>query len=437
MSSAPAPLPSAAPARSPARRVLANPNFLSIFIAGMISVAGSNFSNLAIVWVVFARTGSSLDVAWVGVAGLAGSILLTLPAGVWVDRYSRRQLMILADLLRAVCSAALAIILLLVGFSLVTVVTVSFAWSASGSLFNPAEQSLLPALVRPEEIPHANGLIQSSRSIAGLLASSAAGALILVAGAIPTFWVNAGTFLVSALLVSLVVVQRAKGPVAPAKPRALGREMKEGMRWLYGQKGLFQLSLSAGPLNFFSTIPGAFLVVFVVVLLHGNALVLGILTGLTALGNAAGALLVGRTGAVQHAGQVWLLAYGLGYGAVIVAVAVHPLLDADVFLFFASGLLNGYAGATWLSTAQTLVPTELQGRYFSIDAMLSYGILPASEVAGGIMIAVWGVDTTFLVCGLAMSAVGLLFLPARSLWRWGVPRPSSRETLRSTGPGTE
>lgn len=402
----------------------ANGNFQRVFFAGIISTAGTTLSNLAIVWIVFARTGSALDVAYVGVANLAGAILVTLPAGVWVDRYSRRRLMILSDVSRAGFSALLALILGLLGFSLLTVLTVSFAWAAAGAIFNPAEQSLLPAIVPANQIPSANGLIQSSRSIASLVAGPTAGVLILVAGAVPTLWVNAATFLASGALVSLVFLPRS--PIAgPGATRPLLGEMREGMRWLYGQKGLFQLSLSAGPLNFFNTIFQSFTVVFVVVLLHGSALTLGALTAAGVLGAAVGALLVARTGAIHRAGQVWLLSYGIGTGALIALIALVPSTELAAVLFFGAGALANYAGATWLSTAQILVPSQLQGRYFSVDGILSWGVLPAAQVGGGILITQAGVRTAFLVSGLGMVAVALLFLPARALWEWRVPRPAT------------
>jgi hypothetical protein len=394
-----------------------------VFSAGVISTAGSTFSNLAILWIVFASTGSALDVAYVGVANLAGQILVTLPAGVWVDRYSRRRLMILSDVARAGCSTLLAGVLALLGFSLLAVLTVSFAWAAAGAVFNPAEQSLLPALVPSTQIPDANGLIQSSRSIASLVAGPAAGLLILLVGAVPSLWVNAATFVASAALLSLVVLPVVVAPSGPPRERALLGEMRDGMRWLYAQKGLFQLSVSAGPLNFFNSIFQGFTVVFVVVLLHGSAFTLGVLTAVSVLGAAVGALLVGRTGAIHRAGQVWLLSYGVGTGAMIAVIALVPVLAVAAPLFFGSGLLANYAGATWLSTAQIVVPSEMQGRYFSVDGMLSWGILPLGQVAGGILITAEGVRTAYLIAGLGMVAAALVFLPARALWRWGVPPP--------------
>lgn len=414
----------AAPLPEGWRALAANRNFRWVFSAGVISTAGSTFSNLAILWIVFASTGSALDVAYVGVANLAGQILVTLPAGVWVDRYSRRRLMILSDLARAGCSGLLALVLVLLGFSLLAVLTVSFAWAAAGAVFNPAEQSLLPALVSPSQIPSANGWIQSSRSISSLVAGPAAGLLILVVGAVPSLWVNAATFVASAALLSLVVLPVVALPQGPPAERALFREMGDGMRWLYSQKGLFLLSVSAGPLNFFSTIFQGFTVVFVVVVLHGNAFTLGVLTGLSVLGAALGALLVGWTGAIHRAGQVWLLSYGGAMGAMIVAIALFPRLVVAAPLFFATGLVGNYAGATWLSTAQILVPSSMQGRYFSVDGLLSWGILPLGQIAGGILITEAGVGTAFLIAGLGMMAVALAFLPARALWRWGVPRPA-------------
>lgn len=405
--------------------VLSNRNFLRVFLAGAISTGGYAFSSLALVWVVYARTGSAIDLALVGVANLIGAILTTLPAGVWVDRYSRRSMMVLSDLLRAGCSAALAAVLLSVGFSLASVLVVSFVWAAAGSLFNPAEQALVPSIVPASQIADANGLIRSSRSVISLVANAAAGALILVAGAVPSFWFNAGTYLASAALVSAVIVRKATESEAaiPPRTRAMFGEMREGMRWLYRQEGLFALSLSATPLNFFQNIFATFVVVFAVVLLHGTALTLGVLVALSALGQAVGALLVGRTSALRHAGKAWLLAYGVGTGATILAIVLYPQVYLALVLFFVEGLVGSFGGTSWLSASQLLVPTEMQGRYFSVDGLISFGILPVAQITGGILITLYGVQRVFLLAGAGMVVTGSLFCLWPALWHWGVRGP--------------
>jgi len=410
--------------KPPPTRVLSNSNYLRVFLAGVISTGGYAFSTLALVWVVYTRTGSALDLAFVGVASLCGSILVTLPAGVWVDRYSRRSLMILSDVLRAACSAALAVILLMFGFSLVSVLVVAFVWAAAGSLFQPAEEALIPSLVPADQIADANGLIFSSRSITSLAANAAAGTLILIAGAIPSFWVNAGTYVASAILVSAVLVARKERSTGPQAPRKMTSEMKAGMRWLYGEKGLFALSLSATPLNFFQNLFGPFVVIFTVVLLHGSALTLGLLLAAMAFGNAAGALLVGRTSAVRHAGKAWLFGYGVGAGSAILALAVYPEIYLAFVLFLLYGMATSFGGTSWLSAAQLLVPSEMLGRYFSVDGLISFGIMPIAEVAGGVLITFYGVREVFLVAGLGMIVSGLAFSQFRPLWHWGYPATS-------------
>jgi MFS family permease len=431
MSKTPAEAPTPRPSPT---KVLANSNFLRIFSAGVISTGGSAFSNLALTWVVFSKTGSAIDLALVGVASLVGSILVTLPAGVWVDRYPRRTMMVLSDLLRAACSAGLAIILLSFGFSLVSVLVVSFVWAAAGSLFQPAEQSLIPALVRTDQLADANGLIRSSRSIVSLVSNAAAGVLVLIVGAVPSFWVNAGTYLASAALVVGVVVGKVALPPGPPKERHMWVEMKEGMRWLYRQEGLFALSLSATPLNFLQNMFGAFVVVFVVILLHGTALTLGLLIGLTSFGNAFGALLVGRTSAMRHAGKAWLLAYGVGAGASILVVAAYPNVALAYLLFFVEGTVSAFGGTSWLSASQVLVPSEMQGRYYSVDGLLSFGVLPIAQVTGGILIEVYGVRDVFLIAGAGMIITGLAFCLWRALWNWGVQPGSVHVTAVPPSP---
>src|SRR5208282_1883310 len=183
--------------RSPYTRLLATPAYTRVFSAGLGSTLGQAVAAICLVWIVFTATGSALDVALLGTAWLVGGILFSVFGGALVDRYDRRRLMIAADVARALAMSA---VVELHGFELVTILVAYFVVGAFSTIFNPAEQALIPALVDTPLVADANGLVRSSRSAAQFVGASLGGILIVTLGPVMGLAANAATFAVSALL---------------------------------------------------------------------------------------------------------------------------------------------------------------------------------------------------------------------------------------------
>ncbi|MCI4337224.1 MAG: MFS transporter [Thermoplasmata archaeon] len=378
-------------------------------------------SGVCLVWIVFAETGSALAVAILGTAALLAAILFSTLGGTLVDRYDRRRLMILADVARALALAAVVLVLLFRGFNLPVVVAAYGAIGAFSTLFNPAEQAIVPSLVPAADVADANGLVRSSRAITGFLGLAIGGVLIVTAGAVWGVAVNALTFIVSAVLLSGMRLAAPALPVGPGESRpSYFSDLRAGFRWLWDARGFFQLTISATFFNFSSTLIGAFLVVYATVLLHGSALLFASLLAAEVGGSAIGSLLVGYAGAARYAGKAWVIPYGIVSGFVALALALVPDPAVAIVTIFVLGSLGGFAGTAWLTAAQLLVPAEMQGRYFGIDSLGSIAILPAAQIGGALLIAGFGIQTTYLAAAILWVISGTIFLFPRALWRLGV-----------------
>ncbi len=439
-----APAAKAPPGVPPPRnltRVFRNRNFLRLYLAGAGSTSGRVIGGVAINWIVYTTTGSALDVAIVGIVNLAAVVLLSLPAGVWVDRYDRKRIMVFSDVVRAASVGGLSLVFFLRGFDLPLVLLVVFVSAGVSGLFNPAEQSILPSIVARDEIADANGVVQSSRSVISLVASSVAGALLLVSGAALSLFYNSLTYILSALLVfsvSLAPVVRKGGARGPSAPKSkMTREIVEGWRWLLSARGLFQLSISALFMNFFNTLFSTFMVIYVVAGLHQtNPLAYGLFLAVATMGGALGSLLVGRTAAVRYAGKVWVLGYGVSCGALLFVLgALHNVWYATPIMFVYELMLQ-FSGNTWLTTAQRVVPEEMRGRYFSLDGLLSYGVMPVSQLVGGLLITLHGVNLALEIGGVGLLLSGLFAMLGRDLWRLdgtvATPGPTATATPTPT-----
>ena len=374
-----------------------------------------------------------------GTSFIVPALIFGTLAGTLVDRYNRRHLMILADLARCGAMGAAVVLLLAAGFDLPVVLVAYGVIGAFATLFNPAEQSLIPALVPALHVADANGLVLSSRSAVQFAGVSVGGVLIVTAGPLWGLAVNAVTFAVSALLLTGMHVGLAAS-TREGSSRRTGYfvDLREGFRWLWRAKGFLQLTISATFFNFCANLMGTFLVVYATVVLHGSALVYAALLAFEVAGTALGSLLVGRVGSERYAGKAWVVPYGIVAGTVTLALSVIPSVPVAIGVLFLVGALGGFAGTSWLTAVQLLVPTEIQGRYFGIDALGSTVILPLSQIGGALLIGAYGTRTTYLLAAVLWIVAGAAFLFPRALWNLGVkpggavmPRTVADEAGRS------
>jgi MFS family permease len=422
-------------AKASYHQLFQNRNYFRVFAAGLGSVGGSAIAGICLVWLVFSETHSAFDVALLGTSYIIPALLFSTLGGTLVDRYNRRRLMILADIVRASAMAAAVVVLALFGFDLAVPLAAYAVIGAFTTLFNPAEQSTIPALVPSDQVADANGLVQSSRSTLQFVGASVGGVLIVTVGPLWGIALNAVTFAVSALLLTGMRIPRsAIGAGAAARSTTYFSDLREGFRWLWGAQGFFQLTISATFFNFCSNLIATFLVVYATVVLHGSALVYAGLLAAQVAGTAVGSLLVGRLGAARYAGKAWVVSYGVVAGSVALALSLVPSVPVAIVVLFLIGLFGGFAGTAWLTAAQLLVPTEMQGRYFGIDSLGSVVILPLSQIGGALLIGAYGTRTTYFFAAILWVVAGVVFLFPRALWHLGV-RPGALATSRTAADG--
>ncbi len=408
--------------------VLRNRNFARLFSAGATSTAGFAVGQFALTWVVWENTHSALDVAYIGVSFILAAVIFSLVAGALVDRHERRMLMVLSDLARAATLGALVAVLLAFGFNLPAILAAAFLLGSFTTLFVPAERALTPAIVGNEQLASANALVQTSNSVIQFASNTAAASLVYLVGVLAAFGLNTLTFLVSAALIAGIVgfSGTKSGAGAAEKRPSMLDDVRDGFRYIARNRSLLELTVSAGVANFFLAMVFQFFVVYSSDVLSGDVLVFGAITGLFALGFAPGAYLSARFRTVRFAGKVWIFA-GVLTGACVAALVLVPYLVPALLFAFAMGILLGLTNTTWLTAVQLIVPTEMQGRYFGLDQLGSFAVIPVGQVLGGVIIAGAGVNVDFLIAGIGTAASSGLFFfsPYLRNLGWEEPKPSS------------
>jgi len=408
------------PGRSWSPGILKNRNFARLFFAGVTSASGFAIGQIALTWIVYNTTKSALDVAYIGVSFVAASVVFSLAAGALVDRHERRKLMVMSDLARAASLGTLVFYLLFFGFNLPVILGVAFVIGSFTTLFQPAERALTPEVVGSKQLANANALVQGSNSIIQFASNGVGGVMVGAVGVIAAFSLNVVTFIVSAvLIVGIVGFAGPKQPTSGAvgsRPSSMVADLREGFGYIARNRALLYLTVSAGLANFFLVMALQFFVVYAQSILQGGAVVFGLIGGSFALGFAPGAYLSARLRTVRFAGWTYILS-GVADGFCVLGLVALPYLVTALAFAFMIGLFLGLLNTTWLTTVQLIVPTEMQGRYFGLDQLGSFAVIPVGEVLGGIVISSLGVGTDYTVAAVGTVLCTGLFALSPSLRR--------------------
>lgn len=395
--------------------LLRSPPYRRLWTARTVSQWGDAFNTVALALLVYSLTGTGLGVSGVVVAEIVPVLLLAPFAGAVVDRLPRRAVMIVSDLLRA----GLAFSLPFLAGSVAAVYAVAFGLSAAAVFFNPAAQSLLPSLVRERELVAANSGLWTAAVVSQVALAPLAGVVVAAFGYSWAFWINAASYLVSALVLSRL---RDPDPGTPgdALPAVAARAADAGSSWsrdvreglaLLAGSGLlrplaaaqFVAALSAGA-------TGALLVVLAREHLQLAEADYGLLLGAIGVGAALGPLVLSRLTDDPRRPRYVL-------GPFVLRAAVDVVLATVVGLGWAMAALVVYGlgtstgAVTFNSLLQAEVPERLRGRVFAAFDMLWQSGRLISLLAGGVVADLWGIRSVYFL------GAALLLVAAWAGWR--------------------
>ena len=389
--------------------VLRGRNFALLWTSGLVSVTGDWVLNAALPFFVYEETGSTVATAGMIVARLAPTVLLGSVAGVFVDRWSRKRVLVWTN----VAQAAVVMLLLLVprDGSLSVVFVVAAAQSVASSFSSPAESALLPALVGPDDLLAANALNTLNNRIARLVGVPLGGVLLTYAGIKAVVLVDVVSFAAAALLVAPITTQPVACVVVQASSawESFWREWLAGLRLVRNDRTIALLFLVLGLMTFGGTMLDPLTVAWVRdVLGEGPQVFTWILTVHAAAG-IAGSLLVGRFGRRFTPRDL------IGWGSLVAGAALAlrynlPSVALALAMSAVAGLTS-VASSTGVETlAMQSVRDEIRGRVFgSLNATLSLLSLAGAAIAG-LVAEIVGIVPMLNVSAALIAVAGLLVL---------------------------
>ncbi|WP_042199518.1 MFS transporter [Paenibacillus camerounensis] len=382
-----------------------NADFRYLWLARACSFFGDSLYNLAISWLVYSMTGSSLQVGLVIVTKFLPEMILGLFIGAWVDRFNKKILMQISDAAQALLTGTLAVLMLTGQLQLLHIYLITAALAIMGNLFGTSQSSLMPELIADKAylIP-ANSLMSVSLQVTRILGTVAGGILVASIG-------NSGAVIVDAVsfILSLALIQRIKfRSRTKRQPGTAGlsifAEIHEGWGWLRGQTALLLLIL-LGTLSNIALGPSNVLPPMLIgELLQGDSRELGLFNAAIGAGLLLGGLFVGSR-SPRRIGLWFSLGLGiqgLGMGVIALSPALWPACFGNLLLGF--GVTVTVIPMSTLF--QLLVPSQLRGRVNSISSLAFNLSIPFTYGGVGILADSIGVAVCFGIAA-ALFAVCL------------------------------
>lgn len=439
------------------RAVLRNRGFAALWFAQLVSRIGDSIHEIALIWIVYEVTGDPALIAVVALASFVPTLLLSIPAGVLVDRMNRKYLLVGAEGLRGI--VVLAIPLIGRGPYLVPIViAVALVASTMEAFFGPAQQATIPRLVDRDDLDAANSLNNLTLSTSRLF-YVAGGVIVGIGGSFVAFYLNSASFLLAALVLLLVPTaagrpesdavdaQPAETETADAQadesaaedsqtddaqpapaPAAAGaaadgptmfEDAMDGIRFIRGNTALLAV-IAMGVFVDFAFVPlVVVLPVFATDVLGGGSGTYGFLLGAYFAGTLAGNLLVGtvRGFVDEHRGPVMVVATvltGVGVGlAAWLPLVVTLSLAASIGGFILAGVCNPFINVPLTTYAQAVVPDDMRGKVFAVMRLGITGAAPIGIALAGPLVGAFGSVPVLLGMSSIVALAGLsgLFTP--------------------------
>ncbi|MFE0376002.1 MFS transporter [Streptomyces inhibens] len=387
-------------------------SFRRYWTAQSVSHIGDQISLIAIPLAAVLILGA--DAAEMGLlktAELLPALLLSLPAGAWIDqRARRRRIMIATDLFRALLVASLTVAYVLDLLTFAQLYVVAFALGTLTVLFEICNATLFVSLVPKDCFVAGNSLVNGSRAMAFVSGPATGGMLVQLLAAPLALLVDALTFLHSAALLARIAPTEPP-PAVPAKGY-----VSEGLRWALRHPTMRAMIAASGTVQFFNLMFHTLFVLYATTELGLEAGLLGAILGVGAVGGLIGAATAGRVVRRIGIGPAILL----GFAGFTLPLLLVPLAGGPTSLVIALLVLSEFLSSIGVmlvdissgSLLAALMPDALRSRITGASRTLNYGFRPLGALAGGALGTALGLRPTLWIATVGATLCLLWLFPS-------------------------
>jgi MFS family permease len=413
-------------------------NFALLWFAGLISLIGDWMLMIGLPIYVYILTRSTLATSTMFIAEIVPRLALGSVAGVFVDRWNRKRIMVITNLLLAL---GLLPLLLLHSITWLWVVyVVAFLESAISQFFIPAESALLPRLVDEEHLVSANSLGSLSSNAARLIGPPLGGIVAGLLGLNGVALLDAASFLVAAMLIAFIALDARAVKTSTASDTLANPWIKVWREWLAGlrlvkqERNIYGVFILLAITSLGEGVFGVLFVVFVNKILHGGALQIGWLMGAQAVGGLIGGIFIGYV--TRKVSPAHLIGFGaISFGFIDLVIFNYPRFYPAFLIALILFVLVGIPGVGMLTGVNTLLQTavtdEYRGRIFGAVGTTSALLMLLGTTLAGVLGDLLGVVTVLNVQGFMYVLAGILVLYLLRASAVRLTQPTGQEAVQT------
>jgi len=386
--------------------------FHRLFGATLVSATGTGMHAAALPLLVLQITSSPVALSLVVAAVEIPWVLVSLHAGVVVDRLDRRRVMVWADVGRFAVLIALVILILTSRVNLAWLVLAAFMLGVGQVFFDLAAQSAIPDFVSRDQrhLSIANGRIAAADSNGEHFVGPPLGSALFGVWNVLPFAGNALSFAASGMLVLSIQTDATTKETSDAPRKSVRTEIVEGIRWLLGNRTLRALATISCLSNVVASAQFAMLALLAKQFLGLPDVGFGLLLTVTAIGATAGGLAASAASKRFGSGTV-LLAGKAGVGVAVLVLGLVANVWVAALMMMATGALTTAQNVVVSTLRQRIVPRHLLGRVLSSSRMVVMIGGPIGAILGGVLASAFSVQIPYVAGGIFLILVTLVAYP--------------------------
>lgn len=389
--------------------------FFAVWTGQAFSLISSNLVQFALVWWLTETTGSATILAVASIMAVLPQVFLGPIAGALVDRWNRRLVMMVADSVIALAVVVLAVLYALDAVQTWHIYVLMFIRAAGGAFHWPAMRASTSLMVPEKHLSRIAGLNQTLFGVANIIAPPLGALLFSILPIQGILAIDVGTAVLAIMPLFFITIPQPERKQAPEEKPSVLADMREGLRFVWGWRGMMMILIIATLINLLINPGFALLPILVTDHFGGGALELAWLESAWGIGMILGGITLGVWGGFKRRVVTGLLALTLmGGGVTVLGLTPATLFTLALGAMFFGGFMNPIANGSLSATLQATVPPEMQGRVFTLAMSGSAAMSPLGLAIAGPVADALGVQIWFLIGGIAtvIMGAGSFFVPA-------------------------
>jgi len=381
-------------------------DFRILWFGAFTSTTGTFMQTFAQAWLVYTMTNSAFLLGVDGFLSTGPMLIFSLFGGVIADRVERKKIMLLSQYLQMSFAIILALLIFSHQIQVWHIFVLSFLTGSIQSFSGPAYASLLPLLVRREDVPNAVAMNSMQFNLARVIGPALGGIVFALWGPAACFTINGLSFVAVILAYSVISI-----PPVHERKRETGilEEMREGFRFVISRRSLLQLTFLAFVGTFLGMPLFTMLPVVAKKVFGLGAQGLSLFQADYGVGSVLGAVFVASSSYAAKKGKIALLMQLL-FAFCLVFFGLSRNLTSSVIIAFVAGACIVGVVSLYSSLVQLMTTDAMRGRVMSIFMLAFRGGMPLGNLVAGYVAQRWSISLALAVNGAVLATIALIFI---------------------------